>query len=78
MLTGAKRAAVEGFEDGLFYEPTILAGAEATNFIMNEEVFGPVLASARFRDEDAGIVLYAHGSGSSRLSPRNNACVVDV
>ncbi|HXS52460.1 MAG TPA: aldehyde dehydrogenase [Usitatibacter sp.] len=51
VLTGARRAAVEGFEDGLFYEPTILAGAAPTNSIMNEEVFGPVLALTPFHDE---------------------------
>ncbi|HEX3098320.1 MAG TPA: aldehyde dehydrogenase [Usitatibacter sp.] len=52
VLCGARRAAVAGLEDGLFYEPTILHNAGPANSIMNEEVFGPVLALTRFRDDD--------------------------
>jgi len=52
LACGGRRAAVPGFEDGLFYEPTILDGATADPSIMNEEVFGPVLVLARFRDDD--------------------------
>jgi aldehyde dehydrogenase (NAD+) len=57
VLTGAKPAKVAGFEGGLFYEPTILANATPTNYIMNEEVFGPVLSLARFRDEEEVVRL---------------------
>jgi aldehyde dehydrogenase (NAD+) len=57
VLTGARRAKVAGFEEGLFYEPTILANATPTNHIMNEEVFGPVLSLARFHDEDEVVRL---------------------
>ena len=52
LLTGGRRASLRGFEGGLFYEPTILAGAKATSHIMNEEVFGPVLALTPFRDDE--------------------------
>jgi acyl-CoA reductase-like NAD-dependent aldehyde dehydrogenase len=57
VLCGARPAQVAGFEDGLFYEPTILHNAGAANSIMNEEVFGPVLALTRFRDEDEVVKL---------------------
>ncbi len=49
---GARRARVAGLEGGLFLEPTILEGARPDSHIMNEEVFGPVLALTPFRDED--------------------------
>jgi aldehyde dehydrogenase (NAD+) len=52
LACGGRRAAVAGFEDGLFYEPTILDAATPANSIMNEEVFGPVLCLAKFRDDD--------------------------
>jgi acyl-CoA reductase-like NAD-dependent aldehyde dehydrogenase len=52
ILQGGKRASVAGFDGGLFFEPTILHKVGAKNHIMNEEVFGPVLAVTPFRDED--------------------------
>ena len=52
ILQGGKRASVAGFEGGLFFEPTILHKVGAKNHIMNEEVFGPVLAVTPLRDED--------------------------
>ncbi|MGZ5089107.1 MAG: aldehyde dehydrogenase [Usitatibacter sp.] len=57
VLHGGKRAAVAGFEGGLFYEPTILHRAAPSSQIMNEEVFGPVLAVTPFRDEDEVVKL---------------------
>lgn len=57
ILTGGKRARIAGFEEGLFYEPTILHKADPSSHIMNEEVFGPVLALTPFRDEDQIVEL---------------------
>ncbi len=57
VLTGGKRARIAGFEEGLFYEPTILHKADPSSHIMNEEVFGPVLALTPFRDEDQIVEL---------------------
>lgn len=57
VLTGGHKAAVSGFAGGLFFEPTILANAGPANHIMNEEVFGPVLAVTPFRDEDEVVRL---------------------
>jgi acyl-CoA reductase-like NAD-dependent aldehyde dehydrogenase len=52
VLYGGKRATVAGFEQGFFFEPTILHDMTGANSIMNEEVFGPVLGIARFRDDE--------------------------
>ncbi|OGB00025.1 MAG: carnitine dehydratase [Burkholderiales bacterium RIFCSPHIGHO2_12_FULL_61_11] len=52
VLHGGRRAAVPGFEEGFFFEPTILHDMAPDNYIMNEEVFGPVLGIARFHDEE--------------------------
>jgi aldehyde dehydrogenase (NAD+) len=57
VLTGGRKASVAGFADGLFFEPTILVNAGAANHIMNEEVFGPVLALTPFHDEDEVVRL---------------------
>lgn len=57
VLHGGKRAAVPGFESGFFFEPTILHDMAPDNYIMNEEVFGPVLGIARFHDEEEVLAL---------------------
>ncbi|MFO1327967.1 MAG: aldehyde dehydrogenase [Rubrivivax sp.] len=57
LLCGGRRAQVGGLEDGFFFEPTILHGMAADNFIMREEVFGPVLGVAPFRDDDEVVAL---------------------
>jgi aldehyde dehydrogenase (NAD+) len=56
-VCGGGPARVSGFEDGLFFQPTILHKASATSQIMNEEVFGPVLAVTPFRDEEEVLKL---------------------
>src|SRR6185436_17234497 len=48
---GGGRASVAGFENGLFFQPTILGKTAPDSHIMNEEVFGPVLCLTSFRDE---------------------------
>ncbi|MBU2667338.1 aldehyde dehydrogenase [Actinoplanes bogorensis] len=40
---------------GLYYAPTILAGARQGSEILTEEVFGPVLTMQTFGDEDEGV-----------------------
>ena len=57
VLTGGRKARVSGFEEGFFFEPTILAGARPDHHIMQEEVFGPVLALTPFRDEEEVVSL---------------------
>ena len=61
LLCGGRRAAVAGFEEGFFFEPTILHHAGPDNHIMKEEVFGPVLCLTPFRDDDE-VVRLANGT----------------
>jgi 5-carboxymethyl-2-hydroxymuconic-semialdehyde dehydrogenase len=42
---------------GLYYQPTLLAGAEPGAEILTEEVFGPVLTLQTFSGEDAAVAL---------------------
>lgn len=53
ILTGGK--AVEGA--GTFYEPTVLTDVVAGSAILQEEIFGPVLAIATFETEDEAVHL---------------------
>jgi acyl-CoA reductase-like NAD-dependent aldehyde dehydrogenase len=57
VLAGAKRASVAGLEGGFFYAPTILEEAGASSFIMQNEVFGPVLCVTPFDTEDEVVAL---------------------
>ena len=61
VLVGGRRARVAGFENGFFYEPTILHHAKPSDTIMNEEVFGPVLVLTPFRDEEE-VLRLANGT----------------
>jgi succinate-semialdehyde dehydrogenase/glutarate-semialdehyde dehydrogenase len=61
---------------GHFFEPTVLSGVTADAAILREEIFGPVLAIATFRDEaeavrlanatEYGLVSYVFTENSSR------------
>jgi 5-carboxymethyl-2-hydroxymuconic-semialdehyde dehydrogenase len=42
---------------GLYYQPTLLAGAEPGSEILTEEVFGPVLTVQTFTGEDEAVAL---------------------
>jgi aldehyde dehydrogenase (NAD+) len=61
VLYGGQRANVPGLEQGYFFQPTILHKLQADNPLMQEEVFGPVLAVTPFRDEDE-VVALANGT----------------
>lgn len=61
LLYGGSKCSVPGLEGGYFFEPTILHGASKDNYIMNEEVFGPVLSIARFKD-DAEVIALANST----------------
>lgn len=43
VATGSKLAKVDGFENGFWYEPTLLVDLEQDNIAVHEETFGPVL-----------------------------------
>ena len=49
VLTGG--GAPPGFDDGYYFQPTVIAGARQNSEIIQSEVFGPVLTISPFRDE---------------------------
>lgn len=53
VLTGGH--ALDG--PGTFFEPTVVDGVTAGSAILQEEIFGPVLAIATFADEDEAVRL---------------------
>ena len=54
IVTGGERPRVPGFEAGAFYAPTIVADVDQSDEIVQQEVFGPVLAVLPFdTDEEA-------------------------
>ena len=55
LVRGGKRASVEGYPNGLFYEPTIFADVDNNMRIAQEEVFGPVLSVIPFEDEEDAV-----------------------
>lgn len=55
ILTGGERNI--DLPDGLFYEPTVISGANNDMRAMQEETFGPTLPIATFKTEDEAITL---------------------
>ncbi|MGV9838101.1 aldehyde dehydrogenase family protein, partial [Nocardia niigatensis] len=67
VLTGGEMRKVEGFPNGYYIEPTILEGRNDMR-IFQEEIFGPVVAVARFDNEVEAVTiandtLYGLGAG---------------
>jgi len=61
LLHGGKRTPPKGLEGGLFYAPTILQTSNTSDFIMQNEVFGPVLCVTPFENEDE-VLAAANGT----------------
>src|SRR5262249_22738369 len=57
ILAGGGRQSVEGFPDGFFYRPTVVAGAGRHGTLAQEEVFGPVLAVFPFETDEEAVAL---------------------
>src|SRR5271166_3075786 len=68
VLTGGKRAHLEGeLADGYYIQPTIFAGHNKMR-VFQEEIFGPVVSVAKFKDEAEALsiandTLYGLGAG---------------
>ncbi len=68
VLTGGVRAKLDGeLADGYYIEPTIFAGNNKMR-IFQEEIFGPVVAVAKFKDDSDALAiandsLYGLGAG---------------
>lgn len=52
VLTGGARPAGHVFESGAFLQPTILTGLSGDASVCRDEIFGPVLVTLPFTDED--------------------------
>jgi betaine-aldehyde dehydrogenase len=57
VLVGGDRPRVPGFPEGAFYSPTVVAGAAQESEIVQQEVFGPVLAVLPFDTETESLQL---------------------
>ena len=55
LVTGGARPDVPGFPDGAFYRPTIVADCAQDSEIVQDEVFGPVLAVLPFDTVDEAL-----------------------
>lgn len=57
VLAGGKVVKPEGFENGFWYEPTIIGNVTQDMEIVQEEIFGPVVTVMKFKDEKEAIAL---------------------
>ena len=55
LVAGGKRAAVNG--KGAFFEATVFDGVRPEMTIAREEIFGPVLATLTFKDDDDAVAI---------------------
>lgn len=57
LASGGQRAEVAGFEKGFFVAPTIFTDVNPSMRIWREEIFGPVVVIAKFKDEEEALSL---------------------
>jgi aldehyde dehydrogenase (NAD+) len=57
LVAGGERISRSGLENGYWVQPTIFDGVDPTATIAREEIFGPVLATIAFDDEEEAIAL---------------------
>lgn len=57
ILTGGKSVTPEGYENGFWYEPTVIAETNHTMVAVQEEIFGPVVVVMKFKDEKEAVKL---------------------
>ena len=57
LITGGKRARVEGLEGGFFFEPTIFADVKNSMQIAREEIFGPVVCVIKYDTDDEAVQI---------------------
>ncbi|AWB82714.1 aldehyde dehydrogenase [Corynebacterium yudongzhengii] len=75
-LTGGKINAIEGLDNGFYIEPTVFKGTNDMR-IFQEEIFGPVLSVATFKDYDEAIRIANdtnYGLGAGVWSREANTC----
>ncbi|MEK4027910.1 MULTISPECIES: aldehyde dehydrogenase family protein [Bacillaceae] len=57
ILAGGNVAQPEGYENGFWYEPTVIANVNHDMKVVKEEIFGPVVVVMKFKDEKEAIRL---------------------
>ena len=57
ILAGGKAAVIEGYENGYWYKPTVIANVNHDMTVVKEEIFGPVVVIMKFKDEKEAIKL---------------------
>jgi betaine-aldehyde dehydrogenase len=55
LVIGGERARIQGFEGGVFVQPTVFADVTDEMTIAREEIFGPVMSVLRFDTEDEAV-----------------------
>lgn len=55
VLLGGKAPSGEGYDEGYFFEPTLVSDVSPDSRLLGEEVFGPVLPVVRVRDLDEAV-----------------------
>ena len=55
LVTGGERARIQGFEGGVFVQPTVFADVTDAMTIAREEIFGPVMSVLAFDSEDEAV-----------------------
>ncbi|WP_417434534.1 aldehyde dehydrogenase family protein [Hoeflea sp.] len=77
VIAGGARATGSGFDDGLFYRPTVIENAPLDSLPMSEETFGPVMGMATFGSDaemlaianslEYGLAAYIFGGDLDRV-----------
>jgi acyl-CoA reductase-like NAD-dependent aldehyde dehydrogenase len=57
VLTGGQKLHLKDWPNGFFFAPTVVHNARPDNYLIQNEVFGPVLTIVPFRDEDEVVEL---------------------
>ncbi|MGK0552508.1 aldehyde dehydrogenase family protein [Enterococcus faecalis] len=78
LITGGRKITTDGLEKGAFLEPTLLADANNTMCVAQEEIFGPVATVIKFKSE-AEVVALAnqteYGLGGAVFSENINTAL---
>ncbi|MTD39967.1 aldehyde dehydrogenase family protein [Erwinia sp. CPCC 100877] len=78
LITGGHKVTGNGLENGAFLEPTLLADANNTMCIAQEEIFGPVATVMKFKTEEEVIALAnqsEYGLGGAVFSQNINTAL---
>ena len=78
LLTGGKRMAMDGFEDGYYYPPTIFTDVKNSMRIAQEEIFGPVVCVIKYDSDEEAVAIAndsIYGLGGGVFSKSNARAV---